>query len=302
MSAVAEERAPRQTSAGAVTGLLRAMRPRHWTKNLLVLVPLLPAGSALRQVDPLDVLLAFAAFCLISSSVYLVNDARDVESDRAHPVKRYRPLAAGVVPIPLAVVAAVVLAAAAFALSAAVNVPLLVTVATYYGIQLAYCFGLKHEPVLELACVASGFMLRALAGGVAVDIPLSSWFLLTAAFGSLYMAAGKRYGEARMGERTGARVRRVVQRYTMTFLRFVWTLSATVVVLTYSLWSFEVSQRTESVFSAVSVVPFTLAILRFGINVDAGTAEEPDEIVVHDRVLLALGLLWAVLFAAAVYL
>ena len=302
MSAVAEERAPRQTSAGAVTGLLRAMRPRQWTKNLLVLVPLLPAGSALRQVDPLDVLLAFAAFCLISSSVYLVNDARDVESDRAHPVKRYRPLAAGVVPIPLAVVAAVVLAAAAFALSAAVNVPLLVTVATYYGIQLAYCFGLKHEPVLELACVASGFMLRALAGGVAVDIPLSSWFLLTAAFGSLYMAAGKRYGEARMGERTGARVRRVVQRYTMTFLRFVWTLSATVVVLTYSLWSFEVSQRTESVLSAVSVVPFTLAILRFGINVDAGTAEEPDEIVVHDRVLLALGLLWAVLFAAAVYL
>jgi len=302
VSAVAEERTPRQASAGAVTGLLRAMRPRQWTKNLLVLVPLLPAGSALRQVDPLDVLLAFAAFCLISSSVYLVNDARDVESDRAHPVKRSRPLAAGAVPVPLAVVAAVVLAAAAFALSAAVNVPLLVTVATYYGIQLAYCFGLKHEPVLELACVASGFMLRALAGGVAVDIPLSSWFLLTAAFGSLYMAAGKRYGEARMGERTGARVRRVVQRYTMTFLRFVWTLSATVVVLTYSLWSFEVSQRTESVLSAVSVVPFTLAILRFGINVDAGTAEEPDEIVVHDRVLLALGLLWAILFAAAVYL
>ena len=302
MKAVAEERVPRRAPAGTVSGLLRAMRPRQWTKNLLVLVPLLPAGPALRQVDLLDVVVAFGAFCLISSSVYLVNDARDVESDRAHPVKRYRPLAAGVVPIPLAVVVAVVLAAAAFALSATVNVPLLVTVATYYGIQLAYCFGLKHEPVLELACVASGFMLRALAGGVAADIPLSSWFLLTAAFGSLYMAAGKRYGEARMGERTGARVRRVVQRYTMTFLRFVWTLSATVVVLTYSLWSFEVSQRTESVLSVVSVVPFKLAILRFGINVDAGTAEEPDEIVVHDRVLLALGLVWAILFATAVYL
>ena len=302
MSALAEEGARRRASDGAVIGLLRAMRPRQWTKNLLVLVPLLPAGAALRQVDLLDVVVAFAAFCLISSSVYLVNDARDVESDRAHPVKRYRPLATGVVPIPLAVVVAVVLAAGAFALSATVNVPLLVTVATYYGIQLAYCFGLKHEPVLELACVASGFMLRALAGGVAADIPLSSWFLLTAAFGSLYMAAGKRYGEARMGERTGARVRRVVQRYTMTFLRFVWTLSATVVVLTYSLWSFEVSQRTESVLSVVSVVPFTLAILRFGINVDAGTAEEPDEIVVHDRVLLALGLVWAILFATAVYL
>lgn len=284
-----------------MTGLLRAMRPQQWTKNVLVLAPLLPAGPALRQVDLLDVLVAFVAFCLISSSVYLVNDARDVESDRAHPVKRHRPLAAGVVPLPLAVVAAVVLAAAALALSATVNVPLLVTVAAYYGIQLAYCFGLKHEPVLELGCVASGFLLRAVAGGVAADLPLSSWFLLTAAFGSLYMAAGKRYGEARMGERTGARVRRVVERYTTTFLRFVWTLSATVVVVSYSLWSFEVSQRTASALSVVSVVPFTLAILRFGINVDAGTAEEPDQIVLHDRVLLALGVVWAAVFATAVY-
>jgi decaprenyl-phosphate phosphoribosyltransferase len=116
------------------------------------------------------------------------------------------------------------------------------------------------------------------------------------------MAAGKRYGEARMGERTGNRVRRVVEKYTATYLRFVWTLAATAVVLTYALWSFEVSRKTHSVWSVISLVPFLLAILRFGIDVDAGTAEEPDEIVRHDRVLLSLGLAWAVTLGIAVYL
>jgi decaprenyl-phosphate phosphoribosyltransferase len=285
----------------ALSGLLRAMRIRQWTKNVLVLAALVPAGPALRGVDLVGVLLAFVAFCLISSSVYLVNDSRDVEADRAHPVKRHRPIAAGALPVPTALGAAVVLAGVALTLAALGGPALLATVAVYYAIQLAYCFGVKHEPVLELACVASGFMLRALAGGVAADLPLSSWFLLTTAFGSLYIAAGKRYGEARMGERTGAQVRRVVQRYTTTYLRFVWTLSATVVVLTYALWSFEVAETTRPPLSVISVVPFTLAILRFGIDVDAGTAEEPDEIVLHDRVLLVLGAVWVAVLVTAVY-
>lgn len=307
MSAIGSEKAvpARSDRIGAATYLrafVRALRVRQWTKNVLVLVPLLPAGgAALRHADLTGVAIAFVAFCLISSSVYLINDARDVEADRAHPVKRNRPIAAGVVSLPIAYVTAAVLAAAAFAVSALVNPYLLVTVVVYFGIQLAYCFGLKHEPVLELACVASGFLLRATAGGVAAHIPLSSWFLITTGFGSLYMAAGKRYGEARMGERTGATVRKVVQRYTPTFLRFVWTLSATVVVLAYALWSFDVSHRTGSFVSVISVVPFTLAILRFGIDVDAGTAEEPDVIVLHDRVLLWLGLAWVAVLALSVY-
>jgi decaprenyl-phosphate phosphoribosyltransferase len=289
------------TARLAAPGLLRAMRVRQWTKNVLVLAALLPAGAALRDADFVGVLLAFVAFCVISSSVYLVNDSRDVAADRAHPVKRHRPIAAGVVSVPTALTTAAVLAVAALSLAALGGPALLVTVAVYYAIQMAYCFGLKHEPVVELACVASGFMLRALAGGVAAGLPLSSWFLLTTAFGSLYIAGGKRYGEARMAERTDAQVRRVLQRYTPTYLRFVWTLSATAVVLTYALWSFEVAEVTRPPWSVVSVVPFTLAILRLGIDVDAGTAEEPDDIVVHDRVLLVLGGIWVTVVAIAVY-
>jgi decaprenyl-phosphate phosphoribosyltransferase len=287
--------------ASSARGLVKAGRPRQWTKNVLVLAPLLPAGAALRDADLWGAVIAFAAFCLISSSVYLINDSRDVEADRAHPVKQFRPIAAGVVGVRTALVTAVVLAVVALALSALAGWALVTTIAVYFVIQMAYCFGLKHEPVLELACVASGFLLRALAGGVATHLPLSQWFLLTTAFGSLYMAAGKRYGEARMGERTGNTVRRVVMKYTPTYLRFVWTLAATAVVLTYALWSFQVSHATASEWSVISLVPFALAILRFGIDVDAGTAEEPDEIVRHDKVLLSLGLLWALTLGIAVY-
>ena len=169
---------------------------------------------------------------------------------------------------------------------------LLLVLLTYLGIQVAYCLRLKHEPVLELASVTSGFLLRAVAGGVAAGIALSDWFLLSAAFGSLFVAAGKRYAEALTGERTGARVRPVVARYTVTYLRFVWTLAATVVVSTYVQWAFEVRAGTGSVWSVVSCVPFVLALLRYGAVVDEGRGEEPETVVLGDRVLLSLGGLW----------
>ena len=294
-------RARRLDGATGPGALVQAIRMRQWHKNLLVLAPLLPAGDSLRDADLRGVALAFAAFCLISSSIYLINDAKDVAADRGHPVKRFRPIASGRLSVRTAVGTAVVFALGGFALTLIDGWPLALTLAIYYAIQLAYCFGMKHEPVLEMISVASGFLLRALAGGVAAGLPLSQWFLLTTAFGSLYMASGKRYGEARMGERTGAKVRKVVERYTTTYLRFVWTLSATVVVLMYALWAFEMGEATGSVWPQVSLVPFTMAILRFAIDVDAGTAEEPEVIVLHDRVLLVLGLTWAVSLGLAVY-
>ncbi|WP_432486786.1 decaprenyl-phosphate phosphoribosyltransferase [Kineococcus sp. SYSU DK018] len=286
----------------AVTGLVRTARPRQWVKNVLVVAPLLPAGAA--QLDAhafLGAAIAFAAFCVVASAVYLVNDAKDVEADRAHPKKRFRPIAAGVVSPGAAYATAVVLFAVGLVGSALWDWDLLVVMAVYAAIQLAYCFGMKHEPVVELASVASGFLLRALAGGVAAGIPLSSWFLLTTAFGSLFMAAGKRYAEARQGEATGRQVRKVVQKYTQTYLRFVWTLSATVLVTAYSLWSFTVLNESSPRWAVVSVVPFVLAVLRYGVDVDRGQAEEPEELALHDRVLLALAVTWVVVLLLAVY-
>nr|WP_240897607.1 decaprenyl-phosphate phosphoribosyltransferase [Kineococcus vitellinus] len=279
------------------------MRPRQWVKNVLVLAPVFPAGEQVGLDTLLGVAVAFALFCLVSSSIYLVNDARDVEADRAHPRKRFRPIAAGELGVRAAVALAVALAVVGIGTGLWWQPALGVVLAVYFVVQLAYCFGLKHEPVLELGCVASGFLLRMLAGGTAGGIPLSGWFLLTAAFGSLFMAAGKRYGEARRGELTGEPVRRVVQKYSTTYLRFVWTLAATVVVTTYALWAVEVLVvQTGTMLSTTTIVPFVLAVLRYAVDVDRGNAEEPEEIALHDRVLLALAVLWCASLLLAVWL
>lgn len=279
---------------GPVRGLVRALRPRQWVKNVLVLAAPLAAGSVL---DP-DVLgpsaLAFVLFCLAASAVYLVNDVVDAEEDRRHPRKRFRPIAAGVVRPGLALAVAVVLAGAALTGAALLTRTGLVAIlAGYVVLSLAYCLGLKNQPVLDLAVVAAGFLLRGVAGGVAAGLPLSQWFLLVAAFGSLFMVAGKRYSELVLVGDLAA-TRRTLQAYSASYLRFVWSLSAGVAVTAYSLWAFEMVAGQGGVpWATLSIAPFVLAILRYAVDVDEGTAGAPEEIVLRDPVLLVLGLTWA---------
>jgi decaprenyl-phosphate phosphoribosyltransferase len=301
------EEAPPITRApeNLAVGIIKAVRPRQWVKNLLVLAaPLAALGGGIRY-DYVDVLLrvlaAFGVFCLAASAVYLVNDVRDVEADRAHPTKRFRPIAAGVVPVWLAYALAIALGVASVALAFLVNRNLALVIVIYIGVQLAYCFGLKHQPVIDLCIVSSGFLIRAIAGGVAANIPLSRWFLLVMAFGSLFMAAGKRYAELRLAERTGAKIRKSLESYTGTYLRFVWTLSATAVVLCYGLWAFD-PERASNIWFAVSMIPFTIAILRYAVDVDGGMAGEPEEIALRDRVLQLLAVAWIGSIGAAVIL
>lgn len=273
-------------------GLVAALRPRQWVKNLLVLAPLLPAAGQLDLAAVRGALVAFLVFCAASSAVYLGNDVCDRVADRAHPVKRNRAIAAGRVSPAQAVVAAGLLLVAAALLAISNGLQLLLVLVVYVAVQVCYCLWLKHEPVLELASVTSGFLLRAVAGGVAAGLALSNWFLLSAAFGSLFVAAGKRYSEALQGERTGAAVRVVVARYTTSYLRFVWSLAATVVVATYAQWAFEVRTATGSPWGVVSCVPFVLAVLRYAVVVDEGRGEAPEAVILADRVLVGLGVAW----------
>jgi decaprenyl-phosphate phosphoribosyltransferase len=283
------------------TGLIRAARPRQWVKNVLVLAAPIAAG-VIAQPDVLAACaVAFGSFSLAASGVYLVNDARDVDADRAHPTKRRRPIAAGVVGVGVAYAVAVVLLAAALGLSLLASPLLLAVIAVYEAVQLAYCLGLKHQPVLDICIVASGFLLRGIAGGVAVGIELSQWFLLVAAFGSLFMVSGKRYAELRLVEGTGTEIRRSLLGYTPSYLRFVWTLSATAVVLAYSLWAFELKANGNGTWAMISVVPFTVAVLRYAVDVDGGLAGEPEDIALADRVLQLLAGAWLVSVAISVY-
>jgi decaprenyl-phosphate phosphoribosyltransferase len=290
--------------ASLVTGVIKAVRPRQWVKNVLVFAaPVAALGNGVRYnyTEMLtQVGVAFVVFCLGASSVYLVNDVRDVEADREHPTKRFRPIAAGVVPEWLAYSLAAVLGVACLAIAWLLTPNLAVVMAVYLGMQLGYCFGLKHQAVIDICVVSSAYLIRAIAGGVATDIPLSQWFLLTAAFGSLFMVAGKRYAELQLAERTGAAIRKSLESYTSTYLRFVWTMSATAVVLCYGLWAFERDHHSGSSWFAVSMVPFTIAILRYAVDVDGGLAGEPEDIALRDRVLQLLALAWIATVGAAV--
>jgi decaprenyl-phosphate phosphoribosyltransferase len=299
----------RRTPTGAALGVLRTMRPRQWVKNVLVGAAPLSAGLV-TDVDVIrTTLLAFASFCLAASSVYLLNDTLDVEADRAHPTKRNRPIAAGVVPVPAAGATAAVLALASLGVAALASWQLVVLMAVYLVVQVAYCVRLKHEPVLDIAIVASGFLLRAIAGGVASGIELSQWFLLVTAFGSLFMVAGKRYSEIRLAEAAGGTTRASLLRYTPTYLRFVWGLAASVMVTAYALWAFEIREGDSatisaggSTWSAISIVPFVLAVLRYAVDVDGGRAGAPEDIALSDRVLQVVALAWVASFALGVYL
>jgi decaprenyl-phosphate phosphoribosyltransferase len=285
------------------------MRPKQWLKNVLVFAAPLAAGSLFEPSVLLPSIGAFVAFCLMSSATYLLNDVRDVASDRAHPVKRARPVAAGELSRATALTVAAALGAAAVALALAINIGLAAVVVAYAVVTTVYSLWLKQEPVIELALLTLGFLLRAIAGGVASDLPISQWFLIVAGFGSLFMAAGKRFSELdrslRATDGAGspsstdhASARRSLSGYTSAYLRFVWGMSAAVTVTGYCLWAFEVSQAPATFpWASWSVVPFVLAILRYAADIDRGAAEAPEDVVLRDRVLLIMGALWLVLFA-----
>jgi len=284
-----------------VPAAVRAVRPRQWIKNVLVFTAPLAAGQILDRDVVLGALLAFVAFCLISATVYLINDVRDVEEDRLHPRKRFRPIASGELSPNAALVLAAVTGVLGFALGFLVSWQLGVTLTVYLVLQVLYSGFLKHLPVVDLSIVASGFLLRAIAGGVATDIPLSQWFLLVAAFGSFFMIAGKRYSELKsVGAEAGTR--RSLLRYSQSYLRFAWMLAAVMVLISYSLWAFEF--RGGGVgglpWTAISIAPFTLGLLQYALEVDTGNAGEPEDVVLNDRVLQVLGLVWLVTISLAV--
>jgi decaprenyl-phosphate phosphoribosyltransferase len=289
--------------------LVLAGRPRQWVKNVLVLAAPLSAAK-LSHADVLRTsAIAFVAFCFAASCIYFVNDVMDVESDRRHPKKRFRPIAAGWVPIPLALAAGTVSGLAALGVALLANWTTVLVVAVYMVLHIVYSMWLKHVPVLDLAMVASGFLLRAIVGGVAANLELSQWFLLTTGFGSLFMVAGKRYSEMVLMGEDAASSRKSLSEYSQSYLRFVWQAAATVTVITYSLWAFQLAtadpdmaHKSAKPWLEISVIPWVFIFLRYAMFIDAGRAGEPEDVMLKDRVIMGIGAIWLAIFATGVIL
>lgn len=278
----------------------RLLRPKQWIKNLLVFTVPFAAGELLNPEVLLTTFLTFVLFCAISSSIYIANDTLDREGDRLHPTKRKRPIASGQVSIPAAIAIAAVLAAIALVVPILLGLSGLWWVIVIYAvIQIFYVFWGKHQIILDILIVATGFGLRGVAGGLANSIPVSEWFVLVLSSASLLIVAGKRYSEVLAAERNpDAHIRRTLQQYTPSFLRFIWVMAATLAVLSYSLWAFQITGLNQWI-SLASVMPFLAGILFYVRDIDSGNAETPEDIFFRDRGLLVAGVVWVLVFSAA---
>lgn len=301
--------APSDRSSGALLlGMVRACRPKQWAKNVLVFVAPAAAGVITDADAILHTVAAFVAFCMVSSATYLLNDILDVDSDRQHPTKRRRPIAAGIVPVPLAVAMAVALFAAGVALAARDNLQLAGIVAGYAVLTTTYSMFLKSIPVLDLVILSAGFILRLLAGAYAADVPVSNWFLIISLFGSLFIAAAKRFAEKQeLGDRAAA-LRPTLGEYSVEYLGFLRSVSVAALVMSYCLWAVERADgdpvaglEPASPWAQLSIVPFLIAVLRYALLVDQGKGSAPEDVILHDRQMQLMGVLWALCLMIGIY-
>lgn len=289
----------------AVAPLL-ALRPKQWIKNFLLFVAPAAAGTLSQTSVREHTLIAFVAFCLVSSAVYIFNDLRDLESDRAHFKKRTRPLAAGTLTPTLGIIEMIVFGVGGLVLSLVLpSVHLFIVLGIYLLINIAYALRLKQEPVIELACVASGFVLRAIAGGVAANAKLSVWFILVVSFGALFIVTGKRLAELPR-EGVAGEQRVVLTRYTKSFLESVITLSLTAMIVAYCLWAFANTGLVghalgREVYVQLSIAPVVLGSLWALRLLDGGEGGTPENLAYHDRFLQVCALCWVALICIGVY-
>jgi decaprenyl-phosphate phosphoribosyltransferase len=291
-----------QPSASLLSGLIRTARPKQWIKNVLVVAAPAAAGVLDQPSVVVDTVIAFVAFSLAASGTYFLNDAFDVEADRRHAKKRFRPIAAGVVPVNTARIVGIVLLAAGVGISFLANWRLAVVIGTYIAFTTTYSAWLKHVAVIDLGMVAAGFVLRLIAGAVAVDVRISVWFIVVGSFGSLFMVAGKRHAEhLDLGvERAGHRA--TLEEYSVEYLGYVRSVASGVAMVAYCLWAFDAEiHATGIVWFEVSIVPFVLAFLRYALLVERGQGGAPEDVVLRDRPLQALGALWVIIVAIGLY-
>lgn len=285
----------------SLRALVVTLRPKQWIKNALVVAAAGAAGALGHDDVPVRVSLACVAFCLLASGIYAINDVRDAAEDRLHPRKRFRPVAAGELDPRLAILLGVTLLISGLALATLVR-PLLGVVALgYVTLTVSYTIALRHVVILDLAAIAGGFVLRAVAGGVAAPVTLSRWFVLVVTSAAVLIAAGKRHAELRRTEESGAAGRRVLTRYSASTLRLIEAGSGAVAMFAYCVWALAIPDVDDLPWRSLTIIPFAICLVRYGRLIRSGAGEAPEELLLSDRWLLAAGVAWLVVFALSVH-
>jgi len=276
---------------------IRLVRPKHWLKNVFVFVPITFALELLHLGKLLNVGIAFAAFCLVSSAVYIFNDICDAKQDAAHPIKCKRPIASGAISTPSAVVLMLFVLVAGFVLAFISGVLVCISVAAYLVINILYTKWLKHVPVFDCFCIAAGFVLRVYAGGAAYGGGLSDWLFLTVVAMSLFMAFGKRRGELeKMGG--GTSTREVLRLYNTGFLDGILFANAGLSIVFYSLWSME---RGSGMIYTVPLIIFI--VCKYLLLVFKSDSQgDPTSVIFASKTLIGACAFYALLTIGLLYI
>ena len=285
-----------------IENLFLASRPNQWTKNLLVFLAPLFAFSFDTQTL-LTSIKAFIAFCLISSSIYLINDSIDKDKDKEHPTKKFRAIASGLVSIKSAFILSLVYFSLSFIIGFNINIFFGFILVLYFLVQILYCFKLKHIPIIEFFCIASGFILRSVAGGVAANIFISSWFLLSVGMLSLFLAVEKRKAEIVNLKNSKLNTRKVLKSYSLTLINKFEAVLTSSTIMTYSLWAYGPSiGGSKSPLMVITIPLVMLGIFRYQMLSDIKqnrilkksniNLETPEKLIFTDKPIQIIVLSW----------
>lgn len=293
----------RRTVSGSVRALIETMRPKQWTKNAVVYAPLVFDNKLFDFHDLALVTIAAILFCITSGSIYLVNDLLDAEADRAHPIKRKRPIASGRLSRQTAVVAAIGFALFVLIVSLAVTPWLTLVLAGYMVMMFSYTAVLKHLVIVDVFVIAAGFVLRTAAGAVAIDVPLSPWLYVCMVLLALFMGFAKRRNELELLDETAAIHRRNLADYSKAYLDELITIVSAATVMAYSLYTFSAPNLPDS-HAMMLTIPFVLyGLFRYLYLVHReGGGGAPEQMLLDDRPLLATVVLWGLTAVAILYL
>lgn len=283
---------------------VKLMRVKHYIKNVLILLPLLFGGQLFQPALLWKALCGFAAFCLLSSAVYIINDIRDAPYDREHPTKRFRPIASGEVSKTAGIILAACLLAASVVLqyfSFAAQWTTWLFLLAYLVLNLGYSMGLKNVPIVDIAILVSGYLLRLLYGSALTGIEISNWLYLTVISMSFYLGLGKRRNE--LARQTDGTKRKVLQFYNYGFLDKNMYLCLALTIAFYSLWSVDpVTIARVHTSNIVWTVPLIILIcMRYSLQIEGNSGGDPVEVLLGDKVLLALVGLLALVMVAIIY-
>ena len=293
--------APARRTIASPRHFLRALRPKQWTKNLLVYFALVfsvnqywtPGNPGELATNLTRATAAFLIFCALSSAQYLINDVLDVSKDRLHPRKRHRPIAAGLISVPQAVAGAVALLVVGLIAAVALDPLLGLAGAAYFLLMLGYSFSLKHLVIVDVFAIAAGFVLRAAAGAIAIGVPISPWFYTCTVLGALFLGFSKRRHELVLLEGGAGGHRRILEEYSPHLLDQMISVVTTSTVIAYALYTFT-EPNLPSNHAMMLTIPFVLyGIFRYLYLIhQRNEGGSPEEILLRDKPLIVDIVLW----------